>query len=284
MMHYNQFINWLKQHEIGDQEEWLRQFELASNGDEVATVQMALLYKQHENFKEMYDLLVALSADQNTDAMYELANCYFEGLDGRGSEQQAFSLYEQAARLGHPDAMNNLADMYLNGETTEVDEKKALYWFEKAAELGVAEAIFTLGIMYEQGLGTDRDELRAFSYYYRSAEHKDIEAMYRLGMIFFSGELGQRQDGTKAMEWFLKASEHFHVDAIFNVGYCYEQGFGIAQNIEQALHYYKKASLLGDIEATKKIEKHYKEINKEQGKKWGKKLRYLEKLNDDDNK
>lgn len=279
----NQFIQWLKQHKIVEDERWLEQFKLADNGDEIATIQMALLYKQHEYFEEMYDLLVAASARQNPDAMYELANCYFEGLGGRGSEQQAFLLYEQAARLGHADAMNNLADMYLNGEATEVDEVKALYWFEKAAELGVAEAMYTLGIMHEQGLGTPCDEALAFAYYFCSAERDDLEAMYRLGMIFFSGELGQLQDEAKAMEWFLKAAKHFHVDAIFNVGYCYEYGSGINQNTEQALHYYKQASMLGDLEATKKLEVYYTKINNEQAKKWQEKRNHLEELNEKDN-
>lgn len=283
MTQSNQFIQWLKQHKIVEEEWFLEQFKLAEHGDEAATVQIALLYKQHECFEEMYDLLVAASASQNTVAMYELANCYFEGLGGRSSEQQAFLLYEKAARLGNPDAMNNLADMYLNGEATEVDEVKALYWFEKAAELGVAEAMYTLGIMHEQGLGTSCDEALAFAYYHCSAERDDIEAMYRLGMIFFSGELGQRQDDAKAMEWFLKASEHFHVDAIFNVGYCYEYGYGIDQNTEQALHYYKQASMLGDLEATKKLEVYYAKINIEQAEKWREKRNHLEKLNEKDN-
>ena len=284
MEQYNQFRQWLKQHEIMDQEKWLEQFVLAYNGDDHAMIQIALLYKQHEYFEEMYELLITASTHQNTDALYELANCYFESLAGKGSEQQAFLLYEKAARLGHSNAMNNLADMYLNGESTEVDEKKALYWFERAAELGVAEAMYTLGLMHEQGLGTSRDEALAFAYYHHSAKHDDIEAMYRLGMIFFSAELGQRQDEIEAVTWFLKASEHFHVDATFNLGYCYEHGCGVERQLEKAIHYYKQASMLGDREATKKVEQYYEQINKEQGKKWKKRLRHLGELNEDDNK
>ncbi|MGN7478697.1 tetratricopeptide repeat protein [Solibacillus silvestris] len=276
MEHRTQFIKWLKKHEINAQEKWLEQFESATNGLEQSIVNIALLYKQYEDFACMYNLLENAVASQNADAMYELANCYFEALDGRGNEHQAFTLYEKAALLGHCEAMNNLADMYLNGEATEVDEAKALYWFEKAAQLGVAEAMFTLGLMHEQGIGTDCNEALAFAYYHCSAKQQDVEAMYRLGMIFFSGELGQRQDGAEAVKWFLKASEQFHVDAIFNLGYCYEYGCGVDQHIEKAIYYYKQASLLGDIEATKKAVTYYERIDRAAAMKWQEKLTKLE--------
>lgn len=271
-MEHNQFRTWLKQHEIEHEEKWLEQYDSAVKGDEQAIVNIALLYKEYGQYYEMYDLLNEAKERQNSEAMYELGNCYFEGLGEKGSEQQAFLLYKSAAQLGHRDAMNNLADMYLNGEGTEVDEQQALIWFKKAAQLGVAEAMFTLGMMYEKGLGTECDESQAFYYYTCSAEQQDGEAMYRIGMIYFSGELGQRQDNEKALEWFLKASKHFHVDATFNIGYCYEYGYGVTQNNEKAIHYYKKASLLGDLEATKKVVSYYEMTDAAEASKWREKL------------
>ena len=271
-MEHNQFRNWLKQQEIEHEDKWLEQFESAIKGDEQAIVNIALLYKEFRQYDEMYDLLDKASERQNSEAMYELGNCYFEELGEKGSEQQAFLLYKSAAQLGHRDAMNNLADMYLNGEGTAVDEQQALSWFKKAAHLGVAEAMFTLGMMYEQGLGTKCNESQAFAYYSRSAEQQDVEAMYRIGMIYFSGELGQQPNIEKALEWFLKASEQFHVDATFNIGYCYEHGYGVARDNEKAIHYYKKASLLGDLEATKKVVSYYEMTDAAEASKWREKL------------
>ena len=111
---FKQFIEQIHlRHEIG---EWLEQFSSAINGDEQSMVNIALLYKEQRLFPEMYDWLNKAVSLQCAKAMYELANCYFEALDGKGNEKEAFELYKKAAQLKHPDAMNNLADMYFNGE------------------------------------------------------------------------------------------------------------------------------------------------------------------------
>lgn len=278
------FLEWLKQWDIDNLEQWLEEFELAEKGMEKAIINVAILYKQYEYFEGMYDLLIPASENKSSEAMYELANCYIEGLGGKGSEQKALTLYKTAAQLGHRDAMNNLADMYFNGEATEVDEKKAFFWFEKAAELGVPEAMYTLGIMYEQGLGTESNAPQALDYYKRSADFQYAEAKYRLGMIFYSGELGQQQDDQEAIKWFRKAEEHYHVDAIYNLGYCYEYGHGVIQDVNRAMAYYKQASMLGDREATKRVVIYYEQVNPKEGAKWREKLRSLETLNKlDDN-
>ena len=133
-------------------------------------IQVALFYKEHHVYEEMYTWLDEAAKSNDPNAYYELANCYFEMLGNRGSEEQAFLLYKRAALKNHRDAMNNLADMYLNGEGTAVDEKKAFEWFTKAAEVGVVEAMYTLGIMYEQGLGTKINEAFALRYYKCSAQ------------------------------------------------------------------------------------------------------------------
>ena len=273
-----EFFGWFKQQGLDNIELWLEEFELAEKGMEKAMINVALLYKQYGFFEEMYNLLTTVSEHKNSEAMYELANCYIEELGGNGSEQQAFSLYKTAAQLGHRDAMNNLADMYFNGEGTEVDEKKAFFWFEKAAELGVPEAMYTLGIMCEQGLGTECNTSQALDYYKRSANLQYAEAIYRLGMIFYSGELGQQQDDKEAIKWFRKASKHYYVDAIYNLGYCYEHGHGVIQDIDRAMVYYKQASMLGDREATKRIVTYYEQAKPIEAAKWREKLSSFEFL------
>lgn len=250
---------------------WLQQYMQAKNNQSEAMVNIALFYKEKMYFEKMYRWLERAMYLQDANAFYELANCYFEALDGKGSEQQAFKLYQQAAMHNHPDAINNLADMYLNGEGTEIDETKAFIWFTKAAQLGVVEAMYTLGILYEQGLGTEENAKLAFQHYMQAATGGYEEAMYRVGMIYFSGELGQQRDEVQAVKWFMKAAEKFQVDAIYNLAYCFEQGAGTEQNSELAIHYYKQASMLGDIESSKKLATIFISINPVEAEKWAKK-------------
>ena len=256
---------------IDDAPYWLNQFEQAQQKQAEAMIQVALFYKEHQFYEDMYTWLDEAAKNNDPNAYYELANCYFEELGNRGSEEQAFKFYERAALQNHPDAMNNLADMYLNGEGTAVNERKAYEWFLKAADCGVIEAMYTLGIMYEQGLGTELNEAYALHYYKCSAQGGYDDAMYRMGMIYFSGELKEQQNLKLAFSWFLKAAQQYHVDALYNVAYCYEVGQGVASDLNMAIHYYKQASMRGDAESSRKLAKIYEVIDVQQAWKWHKK-------------
>lgn len=263
-----QFQDWLTQHLLAPQH-WLQQFELAKKGVEQSVVAIALLYKAHQNFEQANEWFNTAVLLGNTEAMYELGNIYFE----LEEEVKSFTMYKMAAQLGHPDAMNNLADMYFNGEGIAQDDRLALHWFTKAAECGVVEAMYTLGIMYEQGLGTTTDNQQALEFYMAAAHGGDIEGLYRLGMIYFEGELGQLQNREQAIYYFEQAAEQFHLDALFNLAYITELEEGMT---EKAIHFYKQASLIGDLASTRKLVQYYEQINEAHAQKWREKLTYLE--------
>ena len=263
-----QFQHWLTEHFLEPQQ-WHQQFELAKKGVEQSVVAIALLYREHQNFEQATEWFHKAVLLGNTEAMYELGNVYFEMED----EERAFMMYKKAAEFDHPDAMNNLADMYFNGEGIAQDDRLALHWFIKAAEYGVVEAMYTLGIMYEQGLGAEADGQKALVFYEAAAQGGYVEGLYRLGMIYVEGELGQPQNRVQARSYFEQAAEQFHLDAFFNLGYLTELEEGLT---EQAVHYYKQASLLGDVASTKKLVHYYERTNEGQARKWREKLRYLE--------
>ena len=265
------FQQLLKTFEVTDQcetEQLLQQFQQASSGDTEAMVYIALWHKEYDMYQCMSVLLKQAAQLGDANAKYELANCYFEGQGVEANEQHALELYEQAAKQGHADATNNLADMYLNGEGTEVNEELAFKWFTRAAELGVVEAMFTLGIMYEQGVGVVANNAEAFSYYWKAANGGYDDAQYRIGTIYFEGLLDQQQDYEVALKWYERAAETFHLDAIYNMAYCYEHGFGVVQNVEQAIIYYKQAALLGDYQAKINLSNLYEQINPQKAVKW----------------
>ena len=248
---------------------WLQHYELAYNNVADAMVIIALFYKEQAYYKEMYYLFEqAIKIHDDADALYERANCLYEGIDNRENVELAFHYYERAAMKNHPDAINNLADMYLNGEGTDINEEAALKWFTKAAEMGVVEAMYTLGIIYEQGLGTEGNPKKSFYYYNNAAAKGYLDAIYRMGMIHFSGELDQPQNDKEAVKWFLKGAASFHLDAIYNMAYCYENGYGINQSLEQAIRYYKQASLLGDRQSTERLAELYEATDAKEAIKW----------------
>lgn len=252
MFHDQTFLNRVA---IEDRAYWYSQIEQAKAGNILAMNQLATVLISYEQYEDAVYWL--LEAGNNAQAQYELANLYFQGLGVPENEEIAFALYKKAAEHGHPDAANNLADMYLNGESTNVDEPQALYWFTQAANAGVVEAMFTLGIMYEQGLGTEINEDLAFSYYLRAANGGYNDAQYRLGTIYLEGLLGKQPNIQLAIEMFLLAANEHNVDALFNLGYLYAEPHFAIQDGKKAVHYYKRAALLGDRAAKMRLAELY---------------------------
>lgn len=256
MFHDQTFLNMVA---IEDRDFWHSQIEQARAGNVIAMNQIAAVLISYEQ----YDAAVywLQKAGNYAQAQYELANLYFQGLGVPESEEKALALYKKAAQHGHADAANNLADMYLNGEGTNIDESQALYWFTQAANAGVVEAMYTLGIMYEQGLGTEKNDDLAFSYYLRAADGGYNDAQYRLGTIYLEGLLGKETNIQLAIEMFKLAANEHNVDALFNLGYLYAEPHYAIQDGKKAVHYYKRAALLGDRDAKIRLAELYESGN-----------------------
>lgn len=246
---------------------WLEQLEMGARGERPAIYKLIELCENNTWHSEKLFWLQQLGDE--AEAQYALANHYFM----EGDEERAFYYYEKAALQHHADAANNLADMYLNGEGVATNEQLAFHWFMKAAEAGVVEAMFTLGIMYEQGLGQEVNEVSALHYYISSANGRYVEAQYQVGMIYLEGLLGQQQNLQKAIIFFEMAAQQHHVDALFNLGYIFAEPQYRMQDGVKAMHYFKRAALLGDTSAKWQLVQHYEngvlvERNKDEAQKW----------------
>ena len=73
-------------------------------------------------------------------AMNNLGVCYKEGDGVELDFNEAFRLFERAARGGDEHAYLNLARAYTYGQGTDIDLDSALFWCEKAVEAGLNDA------------------------------------------------------------------------------------------------------------------------------------------------
>ena len=72
--------------------------------------------------------------------------------------------------------------------------------------------------------------------------------MYNLGLCYDNGD-GVAENVEKAAEYYQKAADLGHVEAMYNLGLCYDNGDGIAKDAEKAAECYQKAADLGDTDA-----------------------------------
>jgi uncharacterized protein len=169
---------------------------------------------------------------------------------------------------------NEMGDRYFTGRGLEQDYAKAFEWYRKAADQGLADAESRLGYLYTNGLGVSRDIDQARAWYQKAADQGNGEAKAALqrpqpqpnpseqnappGAPFAAtsqeqdltpAQENERGDGDvifhkygDAMEWYRKAADRGLANAQFNVGELYENGWGVAKDIDQAKGWYQKAA------------------------------------------
>ncbi|HEX7664509.1 MAG TPA: tetratricopeptide repeat protein [Polyangiaceae bacterium] len=73
------------------------------------------------------------------------------------------------------------------------------------------------------------------------------------GLTSSSGKLVLRRRPAAAVKLYRFAAERGYAKAFLNLGYCHDVGLGTARNVEQAIHWYRKAVRAGDLAAASNL-------------------------------
>ncbi|MBQ9776558.1 MAG: sel1 repeat family protein, partial [Lentisphaeria bacterium] len=76
---------------------------------------------------------------------------------------------------------------------------------------------------------------------------------YNLGVCFQNG-YGVTENKQEAVKWYRKAAEQGDAKAQYNLGNCYYFGNGVTENEQEAVKWYRKAAEQGDAKAQYVIE------------------------------
>ncbi|GAN86655.1 sel1 repeat family protein [Komagataeibacter intermedius] len=123
-----------------------------------------------------------------------------------GRLQDAFMMFEAAARSGEPRALNMLGRAYERGWGTACNPAAAAMYFHKAAYAGDPWAAFNLADLYMAGRGVAGDPDRAGDLYAMAARGGVAKALTMLGLL--------AEDGTCAMVSPRSAPLFFHAAAM----------------------------------------------------------------------
>lgn len=162
------------------------------------------------------------------------------------SPTEAARLVHAAATYGNIDAQLHWAQMQLDGYGTKRDPEAAFRWFEIAALSKRTDAINMLGRCHELGWGTPIDYAKAVACYRDAAERSYDWAQYNLGCRLLDGrDVGRDPD--KAFELFTRAVAQGHTKSLNMLGRCYENGWGCAQDMAEAVRWYRRSAEVGDF-------------------------------------
>lgn len=177
----------------------------------------------------------------------------------KNREKYIFDAHKQLKRLvnaGYAEAMFYLADCYgTGGLGLQVDPQEAFKLYQSAAKLGHPQAAYRVAVCcemgHEEGGGTKRDPLRAVQWYKRAATMGDAPAMYKTAMISLKGLLGQPQNKREAHTWLKRAAEKADAEnphALHELGLMYESAGpddAVIRDLKHARSLFEQAGKLG---------------------------------------
>ncbi|CAJ2504546.1 Uu.00g119400.m01.CDS01 [Anthostomella pinea] len=182
---------------------------------------------------DAHKILKKLVSAQNPDAMFFLADCMGRGVLGyEPDSKEAFTLYQSAAKLGHPSAAYRTAVCCElgndDGGGTRKDPLKAIQWYKRAATLGDTPAMYKVGMILLKGLlGQPKNPREAVGWLKRAAERADTEnphALHELGLLFESAQPYDAivRDEAYALQLFEDAAQLGYKFSQFRLGCAFE--------------------------------------------------------------
>jgi TPR repeat protein len=117
----------------------------------------------------------------------------------------------------------------------------------RRAEKGDADAVFRLGYRIAFGRNRPRptDWAAAIRLWKQAATGGHERAEFYIGTCYDQG-YGVARNVQRALRWYEKAAGHGHLTAMFNLAFSYREGDGVPRDYQRMLHWFTKAAELGD--------------------------------------
>lgn len=208
------------------------------------------------NDEAAVEWLSKAAKQNNRDAQFWLAYCYYHGFGTEQNHEASFELFKQSAGQGSSDAMVFIALSYLKGKGVESNDSRALHWLNKAVELNNDYAIYLMGFMHASGKAVTKNLKTAFGWYEKAAYLNNADAQYMLALEYSIGDRVE-QNYVKKWEWMEKAADNGHdkakqemvihclqqaadygsPEAHLALSQCYQRGSGVEKNPDMAIAY-----------------------------------------------
>ena len=165
------------------------------------------------------------SESDDSMAIVEKAIKLYEG--GKEQQEQAISLFLQAAEAGNARAHFYLGQAHFTGKGVVQDEEKAIDWHKKAAKLGKGESSMTLAVTYLSKKNT-KEAVK----WLRMGSDQEVQlASQTLGEIYFSGHEDIEPDFEEANKLFRLSAEQGSLQAKIYLAINYLNGLGVEKNL-----------------------------------------------------
>ena len=224
----------------------------AQKGNAEAQYQLALFYEKGDGVT--IDRTEAVkwfrkAAEQGfAKAQFSLGNCYVFGDGVAENAIEAVKWFRKAAEQGFAKAQFSLGNCYVFGDGVAENAIEAVKWYRKAAEQGNCEGQYALALCYDNGWGVPEDKTEADKWYREAAKQGHQEAQDALGdgkAEYKRGLICLSNNETEAIRLFHRAARKGYAEAQFQLGVCYDRGYGVGKDKQEALKWYREAANQG---------------------------------------
>lgn len=229
---------------------WLKQATINQNEDAamlLADIDRALIQNAQraiavKNYSEAEALLTPLAKDDQPVATQILGKLYVQGMltTAKPSSRQSDPNIADLKKQQYEQAISLLQKEKLDRN----EAAQLVEYLQNAAEPGKADAQYRLGMMYFTGQMVDKNDEEGLYWYRLAADQGHTEAQFSLGVRYVLGQ-GTDQDPYEAHRWFKRAAEHGYAKAQHNLALTYMHGIGTDRQIDKAQEWFKKASHAG---------------------------------------
>lgn len=152
--------------------------------------------------------------------------------------------------------LHRLGTAYMTGEIVEKNVPLAIQYYERASSIGDSDADYLIAILILKGYEIEGGVKRALALLRRASDkgHGALpEAQFKLAQCYEKG-VGGEVNAIEASYWMQEAALQDFVAAQTQFARYLEEGFGVRQNLDQAIAWYSKASEAGDEEARLRLQ------------------------------
>ena len=232
---------------------------------------IGLFLYNEEKYSEAIDYFKSGALYYDTNSMYYMAKCAYEGLGMEKDYILAFGLFNKIYEYNDSniEIRKILADMYYNGYGIDQDFNKAKELYET---LDDNESKFNLGLIYKNHL---KDYEKAYNLF---KQIKSVESQFEQALMLYNG-LGINENKNDAYFKFYACAMSKYVYSYPFVGDCYYYGYGVKKDYSEAIKWYELA-------LSENLKNQYLNIGLSylKLKKYDEAINYLEKEEDSVNK
>jgi len=156
-------------------------------------------------------------------------------------EDKMFTFYMNDAKQEDSECLYEVREWVRYEICEEENVSKPLEYYTKAGNIGHAGAVRMEGYSFENGIGLEPDFARRNNYYKAAAEAGDVLALAYIGFNILHGQLTRR--GRLVGVGLVKlASGVGCTDALLYLDDCHCYGWGVEQDLEEAVRLFLEAS------------------------------------------